>query len=373
MQFQIPSGHASIAVLSSEVRRSIAPNDSRVVYSPVNWDFNGSVYAQSNNPDAYLDLAFTGTSFVLGVDVSMVTAAGATTLQYPAIKWVVDGGAPTRYQLLSTDTQVMLASSLSTGTHTLRIYFAGIEITLDRWNTPSMALRITGFLVDTTADLATITTPTDIIVGWADSVGEGEEALGSGVSVANQDASVTFWFVLAAGLNAKVGAMSFSLSGYTVGGSGNVPSWPNSYSLKYAGVSRMISSHFISRAKALIIVLGLNDSGDITTNVTTAIGLLRAASGSDTAIFICVPWRGDHAAQIAAGVAAAGDSRAYAINTGTTSYSNHDPHLTTAGHAAYGADLLRLMQPLVSQTFGMVSPQLTAQPSVSGSYDLVMV
>jgi hypothetical protein len=340
--------------------QTIAVNDAKYTPSP-GWFRSGSTYLQSNTPGAYLDLQFVSTACWLLVDPSPVSAVTSTAADFPIITYSIDHGAESRYQILSTDTQIQLASGLAAGEHVLRVKFAAISYTLDRWNTPSMVLRVTGFGIDDLGTWLQAPYPTRVVYGACDSNGAGQEALAAGVGTANQDAGQTFWYVLQAGLACRLGHQSFEFQGYTANGSGNVPTAPAIIDKYFSATSRWVSGRYSPAPDAVILVHGINDgANDVTATLQTLIRTIRAAVKPETRIFACVPWRGDHATEIANAVTNAGDALAYSINTGTTSYANNNPHMTAAGHTAYGNDLLALIRPLMPPA--KMAPMVSGQP-----------
>lgn len=335
---------------------TLDPTDTRWYFSPYNWDSDGagalqsnnvrasSTYAQSNTPGAYFRAVFSGTSCTLTVVTTMLSGVSAGNC--PALQWSIDGGATTRSQLSSGTTTVTLATGLANTSHTLTCYYVGVaQNANDRWTTPTMVVRVTGLTTDTSFSAPTLKPRRLLLFG--DSNTEGQEALAAGGTVAGQDASLTYAQVLASALSAEIGVIGYSSQGLARPGVQNVPACKDAWSYYSSGRSRLVSSLFSPAPDMILCNHGINDANngyDVTTPVQTVIAAWRAASSSTTPIVFVVPWTGQAASQLSAGVTAAGDAHAYYVSTGVTTYSSQNIyHLTTAGHAAYAADIRPLI------------------------------
>lgn len=333
---------------------TIAVTDAGVFFSPYNWYSDGagvlqsnnvhasSTYAKSNTPGAYLKTSFSGTSCKVNVDVTPLTGGSVAAGDYPAIGYRVDGAAQTRYQLLSSDTQITVATGLASGSHTLQIDFLGVMWnTKDRWTTPVMVLKVTGLELDTAASVTAPRLPGRMVV-FGNSNTEGHEAVAAGVSVAHQDASVSYARLLATLLHCEVGIVGFAGQGIdTAVGTANVPALTAAWNLYAAGQSRLVAGRLSPDPDYLVCNHGINDSGDITTSATSLISAWRTAAPT-APILITVPWTGVKVSQFTAAVAAAADANTYLLNTGVTSYGSNGTHLSTAGHSTYATDLFAL-------------------------------
>lgn len=224
---------------------TIPVNDSNVFYSPGNWYVNGSTYAQSNNPGAYIKTGFTGTSCALAVDVSTLVAGSVSAGSYPTFEWSIDDGPVTAVQLTSSSSTLTLATGLASGNHTLRIDYISGDFNVDRWVNPTMVLRITGIVVDNGASSVAPTLLPNRLVVFGDSITEAAYTL-SATSPGGQDATQSFVCALALGLDAEYGIIGFSGQATGSGGAGGIPSllttWPSFDSLH----SRLSGGHFSS-------------------------------------------------------------------------------------------------------------------------------
>jgi len=359
---------ATIAVFTAtNTTSSIAVNADTIYYSPYNWYSNGSgslktnntrsdaTYAISNTPGAYIKTQFTGTSFGMEVDVSDLVTASVTANEYPAIEYSVDGGSWTRTQLASSSTTLQLATGLSDATHTIEIVIVGAYWTgVDRWTTPVMAVKVTGYLVDIGKTCIAPNIKTNTLLFYGDSHSEGYEAGAAGTTVANQNARLAWPRLLGELLNAEYGGAGFAGQGYT-GGAGNVPSMATSWDDYSNSRSRLFSTLLSPPPTYIISGHGDNDTIDISvaTVVEALIDAWRIAA-PDSFIFLLVPPNLTVATGIANGVTAAADANAYLVNTGID-YSGvagdwNGGHLSALGHIDYATDAFDIIEPLIAIT-----------------------
>lgn len=319
------------------------PNDftldnASVFLSPYNWRLNGSTYAETNNPGAYLKTKFSGASCTLLLDTTNQSALSAGN--YPAVSWQVNGGAWQRSQITAAQTTLSLATGLGAGPHTLEIVVAGAWWTSDRWTTPVSALRITGLRLATSATLSAATLQTGRMIVFADSNGEGYEALASGVSVANQDAGQAFPLLIAKALACEVGVIAFAGQGYNVTGGGNVPDTEDAWDFYSSGNSRLSGGLLSPAPDYILSTHGQNDSSGTQAGATACISQWLAASSATTKIALIAPMNLNQVSAIAAAVTAAANSRVKHINVGDLSACSHyvsGSHLSLRGHVVYAA------------------------------------
>lgn len=338
------------------VRTWNAVNTTNWFFSPYNWYKSSGTYAITNTPGAYCKIEFSGTSLALKVDVSALSGAGVSASNYPTIAYSVDGAALTRYQLLSSDTSLTLATGLAAGTHTLELILVGSWWSTDRWTTPVMALKITGLALDNDASLSSPTTYTGRMVIYGDSVAEGYEALTHGVSVANQDAGQANGLLIARAFQCEVGVIGFAGQGFTTTGGGNVPDLEDSWDEYYNAQSRLSGGAFSPAPDYVISTMGQNDSSGVQTAVQNLITAWRTAAPSAKIVF-CSPADLANASAISAGVTASGDANAFYVTTGedligswssgaSLRWSNAN-HLSVRGHARYAAIIAKEIQDAV--------------------------
>jgi hypothetical protein len=333
-------GWTNPANLVYSVTQTIAVTDANWFFSPYNWKKSGSAYAQSNNPGAYFKTKFTGTLCKLNVDVSPLTGASVSSANYPTILYSIDGGAFTRYQLASSDTQITLGTGLSAGTHTLELHFVGIFWNSnDRWTTPAMVLRLTG-LVLAGATAAPSLYPGRAVV-YGDSLGEGWEVLASGVSVVNEDSSLAFPAMVGRALETEYGVVCFAGQGYVTSVStANVPALSSSWDLYYAGTSRLSAGLFSPAPDWIISAHGTNDLSSVAAIVTSLAAAWRTAAPSAKIAFAVPPGQARQS-EIASGVTAAADANVKLVDVAedllTGGAYRSGTHLTQRGQARYSA------------------------------------
>lgn len=314
---------------------------------------SGSTQADCNNPGNEIITNFSGGELKLNVDVSPQTGAGFAPTDYPQIAYSIDGGAYTKYQLQSTDTQITLATGLGAGIRRLEVFFIGIRYNLyPRWSNPTAILRVTGLELATGEDISAPTLRPKRAIIYGDSNTEGHEAVAAGVTVANQDARQTYAIKLATDyLNAQAAIVGFAEQG--IENAGSVGSLVDNWDFFKAGYSRLDGNgSFLTSYDYILCDHGINDTTDITSSLTTLIGLWRAASSPTTKIFILVPHGGNKASQLAAAVVASGDTNTFLINTGVSVYDTNGSHLSILGHTNYGTGLGTLIQPYVVPRIG---------------------
>jgi len=240
-------------------------------------------------------------------------------------------------------TRLALSTNLSSGPHTLTIYFRGVNLSStssagDRWTTPASCVTITGIELDGkgSASAAPNARSKRLLV-YGDSITEGADAVGSSNANADQDASQTFAQFLGLALNAEVGVVGFAGQGYTVGGYGNVPILYNTgtpsnsaYDKFYSGTSRLISGLYAPAPDYVAILMGKNDGAasdaSVTSSVSALIAAIRAAAPL-TQIFVMITFDGTKRSAVSAGVSNANDPDTHLIDLGTVI----EPTLTTGG------------------------------------------
>lgn len=325
----------------------VAINDTNFNRSPYNWYTSGTTYIQTCNPGSYLKLSFTGTSIGLNVDVSPLTGGGVSAGSYPSIEYSIDGGVWTRYQLVSTDTAISLATGLSAGTHTAEIHVVSTEPSLDRWTTPIEALRITGVTLDNAQTLVPPTLKPIRVLIFGDSNGEGVECLANGQTPSHQDAHQAYGPLFGEGFNAEYGVVAYGSQGFDQAGTGNVPALSSAWSYYFSGQSRLTAG-LLTPAPDYILCCHGENGGASPTTVTSLIAAWRAAAPNAYLIF-CSPANLNGESNIQSGVNTANDPKAVYVTTSQNflaglAYANSAYHMSARGHAHYSAALIKLIQ-----------------------------
>jgi len=314
-----------------------AVNNSSLFLSPYNWRLSGSTYAETNNPGAYFKTKFSGASCTLLLNTTNQSSLSAGN--YPAVAWQINGGAWQRSQLTSGQTTLSLATGLGSGPHTLDFVVCGAWWQSDRWSTPVSAVRITGLRLATGATLSASTLQTGRMILFADSNGEGYEALSSGVSVANQDANQAFPLVLGRALACEVGVIAFAGQGYNATGGGSVPDLEDAWDFYMSGQSRLSGGLLSPSPDYIVSTHGQNDSSATQAGAEACITQWLAAAPA-AKIMLVSPMNLTQASAISAAVTAAASSRVKYTSPGDMSAcSNYinSTHLSLRGHHVYAS------------------------------------
>lgn len=350
---------------------TIAVNNAVVLYglSPYNWYQNGSTSLTSVNPGAYIKFNFTGTSLAVVVDMTNVNATGTGSGTYPVIAYTVDGVRST-FQLTSASASVVVATGLADATHTFQLDFIGTDESgnTDRWNTPSMALVITSFTLDTAKTVTQVTlNPGGYYLSLGDSIKEGAVVLAAASNppyyAGVEDATKSYAKLIADYFQMEYGNCSFAGQSWT-GGVSNVPGLPTSYTSLFSGQARS----FVPTPNIVTVNMGTN--GSVTAGVVTSfMTSLRASVGAGAQIMMIIPFSQANVSAITTGYnnyvsGAPTDVRVTLIDLSTTGSSivtanSYDSvHPNTAGHQL-------LFNALVSSLVNPKKPGRTIRPTAT--------
>lgn len=217
-----------LSALSADSDSTFVPiSDPAWFWSPYNWNTVSTApgQAQSNNPGAYFKLAFTGSSFTLGLNMTNTPSEG-----YMTLRWSVDGAAWQNALLpwsVSSSDSLQLARDQppnpTSAPHSLVLFVLNSHQLTDRWETPLNIVRITGATIDAGAALSPypFLFSRRLMVYW-DSIGEGVKI--NGVSsppsdLTDNDSTRNWVQVLAQSLQAEVGSISYGAQGWLHDGS----------------------------------------------------------------------------------------------------------------------------------------------------------
>jgi lysophospholipase L1-like esterase len=277
-------GTATVAVVSIGF---VPPNDANLFWT-ANWYKSGANYVQSNCLGAYLKTSFTGTSCKVNVDVGPNVQGQMASVSYPTLRVSVDGGAYVDTLLTASTSQVVVATGLASGTHTLELHFLRTDSTYDRWVNLYNIVRITGLVLDSGAVTVAPTLRPKRLRVYGDSIVAGHFVLGTG-NPGGHDATASFCHGLALALNAEVAMFGFGSQGYITAGSGSVPAfnassgtittwdkWDSLHSLLVAGQLSPLPDF-------IVIEHGTNDRAGLDATV------LAAAQNFMTAIRAAAP------------------------------------------------------------------------------------
>lgn len=372
---------------SGATAASNAVTDTNIYFSPYNWKSDGagsmqsnnvnasSTYALTNNTGAYCKFTLNAVaqgSMTMLLDTTPMN--GVTTGNCPTIDVTVDGKAFTTTLLVyaTGTTRILLADNLSAGNHTFEIFFKSVDLNNsnsmgDRWtgSPPQAVVKITGFELDGKGSAtAAQTVGAKKTIWYADSFAEGAAIVANGYINADNDATQTMPQLVAAGLNAEVGAIAFCAQGFGQAAYGNVPMLYNStdasqsWNKYYAGQSRLVGGLFTPVPDYIVVMEGTNcqnfgiSDAVVTTAVQALISAWRTAAPS-ARIFVCIPPNGDKRSAITTGVTNAADGKTALIDLGTGPQTtlasgglntNDGIHPNARGHATFATMLLNAMQ-----------------------------
>jgi hypothetical protein len=333
-----------------------------IVFSPYNWYREGSEYAQTANPGAYLKVGFTGTKIGVEMDVSPLILATVPASHYPIVRYSVDGGPPKTVQLGPSTSLIPCAEGLRPGNHTLLLQYVAGYVFLDFW-TPVNVLRITGLSLDPSAKLLAPFGPAFKqrlnALFFGDSITNGDDDVATfadGITneVNTQDATIAYPSVVASAIGAEYGVIAYGGASWDgIAADGHTPGLMRTYGLVDAVHSRLVGGKLFPVPDDIFINMGENSgpSGHDVPNLLTA---LRAASGHETNIFVIIPFSGRARAPLTSGFAAyretaRSDNRTYLIDLGDdpclsfgapTMWSVDGQHPLAPLHALLGAQLL---------------------------------
>jgi len=347
----------SLTADGASVETTIAIDDAALFFSPYNWRYSGSTYAQSANPGAYLKFRFTGTSLKITVDGTPLSGASIAAGNWPKIAYSIDGGAYTTAQI--TDGDMVLASGLSAGTHTVRIVLKSTRQADDRWTTPTNLLRITGLKIDDGASVSAPDIAANRMLFFGDSITEGVYVLSAVSDMASNDATALWLKDVADSFSAEYGAVGWGSQGWTTTGAANVPTFPNAWDFISSGQSRLSGGVFSPAPEKVMVVHGANDGlqgasdASVTAAVTAFLTDLRAAAPTSK-IFIVIPFGGYKRSAITTGFNNYGpDADAFLLDLGAPGEAIIAANSTDGVHANQTA------QPLLGDALIDLMPSVT--------------
>ncbi len=368
---------ASIAVVVTSLPPGeVRVNNPELIWSPYNWKFNGSTWAQTTPGGAYVKVGFTGSTLALGVSTSTMDGIDLTDVVVDAY---IDGNtSPVSKTLddLSATGILTFSSALSSGSHYAVIYLSHTLEGADRWSVPANVLRITKIQLaaDGTGDVASLTsTPLaekdrNIII-FGDSITEG---------VGTSGAEYAYSAILGSTLGVEYGQIGYGALGWNVGGNGGVAAFydsgtPASSSWRnfYSGSTRMTNNSDLSQGfaggtpHAVFLNMGTNDYLNTTnaTTMRTKVGSfltdIRTTVGSWPAVFVISPFRfgnpdaATYKSALLNGLADyqsahSSDTRVYLLDLGSDGYdtaaNNGGLHPNDTGSELLGEELAALAE-----------------------------
>jgi len=347
---------------TSATNNAYAP--ASILFSPYNWKAI-SGYAKTINAGAYFKTIFGGTACTLAFDMTGIASP------VPQISYRVDGfGAWTTVDIAATVVVSMpsqTADYATKGGHFLEVIVKSTTETQPRWSTQSTAVVLTGVNLDTGK---TLTLPPSLpLMGlyYGDSITEGVRTVNSTdtYDTGRNDAAQGWAYVTAQMLGAEAGIVGFGATGFVQSGSGGVPVLGSSYNYLWSAEARS----FTPAPDYIVINEGTNDSSSVTTNATTVLNALIAATPKTCKIIVLRPFNGSRASEIVTAIAATTDPA-------RISYIDTTGYFTTANSAdslhPYGNENITHIAPLIAaQIRALVAPQRGTRTLRSVSVTLV--
>lgn len=306
---------------------TFAPNASGIYYSPYNWNVT-SAAAKTINAGAYFRFAVsssTATQFTLNFDVSAVSAPN------PIIKYRINNGTWASSTLAASVT----IAAPTTDAWTIRVVEVVVQATsefVNRWTPQNASVTLTSIVVGgtTTATLNALQAGGQNILVLGDSIAEGYKTLNGNTTPDGSDATSGWAHLLNRLVGAEVGVVGFGGQGWTTAGQGGVPKLATSYTSVYSGINRSFTT---PAPDVVIIEMGHNDGATdnsaVTSEATTVLNGLLAATPTTTKILVFRPFSGRQATPLLAAIAAIGNTRISYVDTSgwfTTTESSDAVH-----------------------------------------------
>jgi hypothetical protein len=266
-----------------------------ILFSPGNWSV-GTSTAKTINDGAYFKTIFAGTSMALSFDVS------ATSTPMPKLVYRVDGiGAWVTVDLAATVNVTMPTETAALTTHFIEVYVAQTSEANSRWSPQNTAVILTGITLS--AGGLTLPAARPLSGLWfGDSIMCGINVIGSsGDSTVRGRQQMAYPYLVSELLGVEFGVVAFGGQGWQKTGGGSVPVFPTTYNLLWgSGPARSFAG-----LDFIVINQGQNDGANATTSqVTTVLNALIAATDRRTKIIVLEPLSGLQNANLIAGIAA---------------------------------------------------------------------
>jgi lysophospholipase L1-like esterase len=296
-------------------------NDANWFFSPYNWTPLGTTEIVANEPGAYCLLTFSNSSqAVLNLDTAGIPPAiGSSTSTTMVVQWSINNIVFPPHTLLTTDTQLTLATGLTASAYTLRFWFVASNNYSsnadykDRWTrtvpvkdgylVPPQSLRITGISLDSGATVSPPALRPKRALFFGDSITEGLHVYSTNPAIS--DSEKTYAIACAGQLNAEYGIVGNAGQGWakTLSGSG-VPPFVQAFSQFYADTPRFPLPTGTQAPDYVFLNMGTNDdlnpriSDDIVTGGALA-WLQQIRTYLPTSeIILVVPFRSSYAAAL---------------------------------------------------------------------------
>jgi lysophospholipase L1-like esterase len=229
---------ASIAANSAVY---VAPNDASFIYSPYNWLVSSST-AKTINSGAYFRIQVNNTKTC---QLRFIIGNATPYCEY----WArLDNTSWQEYIPTASGAQIWALAFPADTTSPKRLLEFVVKSTTetqDRWNTQATAIQFAGLELDSGATVSSPAKRKYTVLIYGDSITEGVRVNGyAGIDndTDRNDSLGDYAYHLGELLDAEVGIVGFGATGLQKGGSGNVPSLPESYNQLWLGQPRSFST-----------------------------------------------------------------------------------------------------------------------------------
>lgn len=361
-------------VHASVVNGAVSVDDSNLVWSPYNWKFSGTSYAQTAAGGSYVKIAFTGDTLGINVDTTALDGAGYDPANIKVHAYIDGATTPISKTLAdAVSNTVTFSNSLTPGNHYARIMLSATQQFNNRWTSGAPnSLRITGIQLNTSGTVNDLSTtplaqkPRKILI-YGDSITEG---------IGASQFENSYAAIMATDLNAEYGQVGYGKLGWGQTGWGNVTQFydsntptASSWRNYYFGAARLVGNDptqgFIDGVPdAVFVNMGTNDAtfgtptGQVRSETTAWLTEVRQAVGIRPELFVISPFgfgtpsKAAYKSALLGGVtdylADHSDSRVLTLDLGTDGYntlqsnSSDGTHPNDTGAALLGHDLANL-------------------------------
>jgi hypothetical protein len=339
-------------------------DDAKFLLAPYVWlrtGTGGTARAEATMPGAYLKAAFRGSKTVrLRIDGTANNGCPAAAM--PVVDYSLDHGAFKTVQLTKTGEvySLPMGDKLDAAKeHRLDVHFRAACLGPNRWQAPTVHLRIVGVELGAGGSLVAVPSQPKRALGFGDSIFEGVCVEGLCPYYSNlkmNNARATWFPVVATALGCEYGQLG-------TGGQGmvrpiEIPPLPQTWDHYDANTSRLVDGRLVPEPDYVFCGMGTNDHRldgkkfvmlPIEAAYTGWLADVRKAC-PHAAIFCVVPPLGWHADEITSAVATrnkAGDRNVFLIDTaplkslfttsGTTQLADDGVHPSVFGNAMLGA------------------------------------
>lgn len=293
----------------------------------------------SVNPGSTLKFSFTGRILGLIVDTTIIGTSLAAK-RWPRVACQIDGGAWQTQQIPVSTRRIVLASGLSSGTHTAVVQFLAEDSAFSRWS-PVVCLPIIGIGVEHGGSITPAAARSGKMIAYGDSISEGAWALGtSGDSTdyaTYQSAKDDYLFAVADYFDCDLGMVAFGGTGWQNAYNG-IPQLQLSWDSYFTATSRLSGGLLTPAPNWLLCNLGTNDVTIPSTTIKNWLGAVRTGAGASCKIALFVPFNGAQRTFITTEFndyqTATPDALCKLIDLGSPSFATTDgTHPSVAGHA----------------------------------------